>query len=64
MIRYRDPLAYLPPAAVVTQSQEEEKFLVFYFGSFSQLDILNPVWIDVAYFHLVQDIWVLKVETP
>ena len=53
-----------PPAAVVTQSQEEEKFLVFSFGSFSQLDILNPVWIDVAYFHLVQDIWVLKVETP
>ena len=37
-----------PPAAVVTQSQEEEKFLVFSFGSFSQLDILNPVWIDVA----------------
>ena len=41
-----------PPAAVVTQSQEEEKFLASSFGSFSQLDIPNPVWIDVAYFHL------------
>ena len=43
-----------PPATVVTQSQEEEKFFIFSFGSFSQLDILDPVWIDVAYFHLAQ----------